>query len=75
MKQLRIVPDGWPCLLGECRCGLFMFKDCLGFKSEYGPDDVYVVESGEVFWGGTKSKEKRLALPVQPCKTEWWEEE
>ena len=75
MKQLRIVPDGWPCTLGECGPGLFTYKNNLGFKSEYGQDGVYVVVSGEIFWGGTNTKENRLALPVQPCKAEWWEAE
>jgi len=75
MKQLKIVPDGWLCTLGQCPPGLFVFQNCLGFKSEYGQDEMYVVESGEAFWGGTNTKEKRLSLPVQPCKTEWLKEE
>lgn len=29
--------------------------------------DAYVMESGEVFWGGTKTQEERAALLVRPC--------
>lgn len=64
-SEIQVVPFGFPVRLGNCRPGLFLFKNTLGFADEYG--GYYVVESGEVFWGGTSDKEKRFELVVQPC--------
>jgi hypothetical protein len=44
---------------------LFWFGDTLGFKSEY-EGDVFVISSGEVFWGGTDNSHDRNALMVAP---------
>lgn len=60
------------CRLDECPPGLFLYGDCLGFKSEYrgesGTPDAYVVASGEFFWGGAKTREDRDGLPVIPVE-------
>lgn len=60
------------CTLAECPPGLFLFGDCLGFKSEYRSDtgkvEAFVVDSGEYFWGGAKTSEEREALMVHPVE-------
>ena len=75
VRQLVIKPDGWPCTLAECPPGLFIFDaadyQTLGFKSEYGVDNPYIIDGGEVFWGGVNTKEARGKLPVQPCQAVW----
>lgn len=71
MKQLNIVPHGFPCCLIECPPGLFLFDGTLGFRTEYGTMDSYVVESGEAFWGGASDDGARAKLLVQPCIVEW----
>jgi len=47
MKQIIIEPDGWKCLIEECRPGHFMFNNELCFKTEYGME-VYC-STGEIF--------------------------
>ena len=67
-KQVSIVPEGWPCTLGDCPPGHFMSGDELCFKSEYrsnGQIEVYC-SSGEAFWGGVSGHDAREALIVQP---------
>lgn len=58
--------------LDECPPGLFLFGNCLGFKSEYrtasGYTEAFCVESGESFQGGAKSSEAREALLVIPVE-------
>lgn len=67
MKNFYLVPHGWCCTLDECPPGVFYFRDSFGFKDEYsGEGDVYCLLSGEIFWGGTHSKEERGKLIVQP---------
>lgn len=60
------------CTLAECPPGLFLFGNCLGFKSEYstneGKIDAFVVASGEFFWGGAKTNEERNILMVTPVE-------
>lgn len=62
--------------LRNCPPGLFVFDGTLCFKSEYSTNenaiageggDAYVVESGEYFWGGAKSKADRGNLMVTPA--------
>ena len=52
MKEIKIIPDGWECLIEECPPGHFMYEDQLCFKTEYGKEDgdieVYC-SSGETF--------------------------
>ncbi|MDW5315030.1 hypothetical protein [Rhizobium sp. PL01] len=51
--------------------GAMSGKDIGGGKVEWevtGGPDVYVMDSGETFWGGTSSKEARAALHVLPLK-------
>lgn len=46
--------------------GLFICGDTLCVKTEYG-NEAYIVESGEYFWGGAKTKEgigDVLILPI-----------
>jgi hypothetical protein len=68
---------GGPVTLDECPPGLFLWDGHLGLKTEYAEVvdtadgrrvrvDAYVVESGEFFWGGTKSLKQRAGLIVQP---------
>lgn len=74
MKTLTIKPDGWPCKLGECPPGHFVFEDSLCFKTEYGELEVYN-EAGEAFWGGQSTKLAVSNLIVQPVVAEWVDEE
>ena len=50
--------------LDSCDAGLFLYRETLGFKSEYG--EYYCVETGEKFWGGCKTEEELDALIVTP---------
>jgi hypothetical protein len=52
--------------LKDCPPGLFRFDGCIGFKSEYGGGEPYVVKTGEIFWGGTNSPRDRNRLAVSP---------
>lgn len=63
--------------LSECPPGLFVYRDTLGFKSEYrstnqhtgfSKSDAYVVESGEYFWGGAEHEKDRENLMVTPVE-------
>jgi len=61
--------------LAECPPGLFIFnghfgEPHLGFKSEYGNEDVFCAESGERFWGGATTKKQRAGLLVRPIEAE-----
>ena len=74
MKRLVLGPDGWPCLLGECRPGLFVFEgETVCIKTDYGADAF--LEGGDAFWGGASTAEDRAALTVQPVVSEWQEYE
>lgn len=53
------------CTLSDCPTGLFMFGKTLCFKSNY-YGYVYVVETGETFWGGTFVNGERDKLMVRP---------
>ena len=52
MKTVKIVPDGWECLIEECPPGFFYYEGQLCFKTEYHEEDgglqVYC-SSGETF--------------------------
>ena len=77
-KTLQIIPHGWPCKLIDCPPGLFSFTGDIGFKSEYCRDnaiamEVFCAESGEVFWGGSKTTHDRNELIVQPVIMQWVE--
>ena len=58
--------------LEDAPCGLFRHGDVLGFKTEYylyGRVEAYVVESGELFYGGTETAQELnnlLVMPVDP---------
>lgn len=60
-----LVKRGGPVKLSDAPVGLFLFNGTLALKTEYGPD-CYIVESGEVFWGGTRNVTDLGALVVQP---------
>ena len=70
-----MMPDGWPCTLGECRPGNFIFEDHLCFKDEYGSSGNSYNEAGEIFWGGTTDETERRKLVVQPVDPVWEEYE
>lgn len=73
MKTLQLVPDGWPCKLGE-HVGLFVYganDGSCGLATEYG-GDAYT-DGGEAFWAGTTTKAARAELIVQPVKAVWVE--
>ncbi len=73
MKRLEIVPEGWPCHLRECRPGLFLFKDQLCLKDEYGAAGNVYNDAGEIFWGGTSTKADRDYFAAQPVEARWEE--
>lgn len=83
MNHLQTLTGGMPCSLLDCPPGLFIFgiekeNPIIGFKTEYGcnnPHDmeVYCVESGETFWGGTSSKTDLANLEVVPVNFELME--
>jgi hypothetical protein len=60
-----------PCKLIDCPPGFFLYKGEVFFKTEYGCEtydmEVYC-SSGEVFWGGAKTKEERANLNVFSMK-------
>ena len=72
----RLVKVGEEVTLAGCPPGLFLFRDDIGFKTEYFTTtmiessvpvvEAYCLESGEFFWGGTSLHSDRHALMVQP---------
>lgn len=52
--------------LKDVPVGLFIHNNELCFANEYG--EYFIVNTGEVFWGGTNNKEDRAKLIVQPVK-------
>lgn len=60
--------------LTDCPVGLFMYEGYLALKTEYalGNNDkgyapmCYIVESGEVFWGGANNYKELCELEVEP---------
>ena len=58
--------------LTDIRPGLFLHENTLGFKSEYytenGAVEAYCVDSGEFFWGGTKTGIDQCNLFVHKVK-------
>ena len=53
------------CKFEECPPGAFEYHNNLFFMSEYG-SEAYCISSGEIFWGGAKSKLERAGLIVTP---------
>lgn len=51
MKEIKIIPDGWECLIEECPPGFFYYKGQLCFKTEYFTEEEMEVycDSGETF--------------------------
>lgn len=74
MRKLILEPEGWPCCLCECPPGLFLYKDDVCFKDEYGEAGNSYCSSGEIFWGGKTDKKERALLVVQPIKYTWIDE-
>lgn len=72
LKDLAIKIKGAPCSLWDCPPGLFLFGDILGYKSDNnyndGFVDAYCFDTGESFWGGSKSREAQGQLQVQPLE-------
>ena len=68
-RELKIIPKGWPCLLGECPAGLFVYSEngydgILCVKTAHGP----ILANGNEAWCRTSEKN---ALMVQPCEAVW----
>lgn len=66
-----IKPIGAPVAYKNCPVGLFEFQGTYAVMSEYSGRSgrqSYLLESGEMFWGGTNTKRDRDALMVQPCE-------
>lgn len=66
---IKLAPNGNQINFDELRPGLFLYNGTLCFKSEYG-SEAFIVESGEMFKGGTKSEKEKGLLKVQPMKPE-----
>lgn len=66
----KVIPIDFEMELKECPPGLFLFKDTLGFKDEYG-SDPYCTNTGEYFWGGATNATERGKLKVIPCLVAW----
>jgi len=52
MKIVKIIPDGWECMIEECPPGFFYYEGQLCFKSEYMTDNEGIEvfnSSGEYF--------------------------
>lgn len=58
--------------------GLFLYDGQLVLKTEYSTvrsdteaatPDCYIIDSGEYFWGGTKTAEERNSLEVTPMES------
>lgn len=69
-----IIPQKRRVRLNACPVGLFLHGQTLAVMTEYFsyPNlvyqrDAYLVESGEYFWGGTKTTQDRAKLLVNPC--------
>ena len=62
MRELKMRPDGWPCLIEECPPGFFVYEDQLCFKNEY--MDQPFNSAGEYF--------QPKKVEVQPVSA-WWE--
>ena len=81
MRRLVILPQGWPCTLGECPPGFYLFQDDLCMKTEYVRESVggNGVEAfncgGEAFWGGASTNAECAKLIVQPVSVRWEEYE
>lgn len=58
--------------LAACPIGLFVFRDELCVKTEYGGNDgridAYIVSSGEFFWGGTVRAADQRNVMVRPAQ-------
>jgi hypothetical protein len=75
-RTLQLMPEGWPIALRDCPPGLFVFEDAVGLKSEYGNGNGgngCYCDTGEMFWGGTATPDKRDSLMVQPVIAKWVE--
>jgi hypothetical protein len=64
---INLVNNGKACKLAGCLPGFFMYNNKIFFKSEY-KNDIYCIDSGECFWGGTHTFIDRDNLIVQPLK-------
>ena len=76
MKRLELTPDGFPCTLAECPPGHFLFKDHVGFKSEYSTNSGFIEAFNEVgeYFHGDGNGEAKLCI-VQPLQPIWRNEE
>jgi len=76
MAELLPVEQVEECTLAECPIGLFICRDELCLKTEYGNNegriDAYIVSSGEFFWGlapqTIASQRAQIVRPID-CET------
>lgn len=66
--KIELKPTALPMKLRLCPPGLFLFKNTVGFKDEYG-GDPYCADSGEYFWGDTEMRVDRDDLEVIPLES------
>jgi hypothetical protein len=74
MKRLVMVPDGWPCKLGELRPGFFVWNDMLGFKPDHKAENgkqIAFSATGESLWYKAGGFEPMVDLMVQPAYPGW----
>ena len=71
-NKKQLIPDGKKVTLEELLPGtIFAFgDDCIAVKSEYscnnGLIEAFIIDSGELFWGGAKTAKEQNELMVQP---------
>jgi hypothetical protein len=64
-RELKIIPKGWPCPLGECPAGLFVYDGILCVKTA--AHGSILANGNEAWYGATSIRH----LMVQPCEAVW----
>ena len=73
-NEKRLIPFGEKVTLYDLPFGaMFAFgDDCIAVKSEYscnnGLIEAFIINSGELFWGGAKTAKEQNELMVQPLE-------
>lgn len=76
-NEFRMIPNGKQVTLRELLPGTMFYYDgnaydCIAVKSEYacknGLIEAYIIDSGELFWGGAKTVAEQHELMVQPLE-------
>lgn len=66
MKNLRLLPEGWPCKLIDCPPGLFVYNGQVCCKTKYGENECYTSLGETLCCDDT--------VEVCPVYSEWEEE-